>query len=94
MVLFFLSVLVVISLLIDMGQTLDIQNHEGMYEINPILGKHPTNINVVIYFLSWIGIVISCTYYASETVNVILDLLILTIEVVIIYKNYKIGLKL
>lgn len=28
--------------LVDWGQTLDIENHPGLYETNPILGKHPS----------------------------------------------------
>jgi len=35
--------------LIDWGQTLDIENHDGMYEWNPLMGRHPSRgrVNLV-----------------------------------------------
>lgn len=34
----------------DMATTLDIRHHYGMYETNPILGKHPSDAVVYRYF--------------------------------------------
>jgi hypothetical protein len=36
--------------LVDMGTTLDIRHRPGMYEENPILGRHPNDARVVGYF--------------------------------------------
>lgn len=39
------------TLLVDYNQTLDIKNHPGMYETNPILGQHPSDARIRNYFL-------------------------------------------
>ena len=44
-------VVTLILLFIDYRQTLDIKNHEGYFEINPILGKHPGDSKITIYFI-------------------------------------------
>ena len=43
--------LILLLLLVDYRQTLDIKNHSSMYEINPILGKHPSDLKITIYFI-------------------------------------------
>ena len=37
---------------IDMLQTLEIANNDAYYEKNPILGKHPSEAQVVTYFIA------------------------------------------
>ena len=37
---------------IDMLQTLEIANNDAYYEKNPILGKHPSEFQVVTYFVA------------------------------------------
>jgi len=37
---------------IDMLQTLEIANNDDYYETNPILGKHPSEAQVIAYFIS------------------------------------------
>jgi len=39
------------TLLLDYSQTRDIKNHPGMYETNPILGKHPSDDKIATYFV-------------------------------------------
>lgn len=36
----------------DYQQTLDIKNHPGMYEMNPVLGKHPSDTAISAYFIA------------------------------------------
>ena len=40
------------ALLLDCFQTLDIKNHDDMYENNKILGRHPSDVKIVGYFLT------------------------------------------
>jgi hypothetical protein len=40
------------TLLLDYSQTRDIKNHAGMYEINHILGQHPSDAKIRNYFLA------------------------------------------
>ena len=37
---------------IDMLQTLEIANNDKYYETNPILGKHPSEFQVIAYFVT------------------------------------------
>ena len=44
------ELIVGLTLLGDMAQTLDIKRHPGIYEANKILGKHPSDAKIVTYF--------------------------------------------
>ena len=46
-----MTAIVLISLVIDCRQTLQIKNHLNMYEINPILGTHPVDWKIIVYFI-------------------------------------------
>ena len=37
---------------IDMFQTLEIANNDNYYETNPILGRHPSELQVLTYFVA------------------------------------------
>jgi len=36
---------------IDLGQTLNIKKHPGYYEMNPLLGRHPNDLQIYNYFI-------------------------------------------
>lgn len=40
------------TLLLDYAQTKDIKNHPGHYETNPILGRHPSDDRIALYFVA------------------------------------------
>jgi len=85
------EVVVVTSLLVDMAQTLDIKNHEGLYETNPILGKHPSDKKVVSYFLTCIlGHLLIADSLGNK--KVYWQHFILIPEIYIIGHNYELGL--
>lgn len=44
-----------VSLLLDLSTTLDIKNHYQLHEMNPILGRHPSDLSVVAYFAVVMG---------------------------------------
>ena len=39
------------AVIADWGTTLDIKNYDNMYEMNPIMGRHPRDSTVHLYFL-------------------------------------------
>lgn len=43
--------LVYTTLMLDAAQTLDIKNHPELYETNPLLGRHPSDVKIVSYFI-------------------------------------------
>lgn len=49
--------------LIDQFQTHDIKNHPGMYEKNWILGRHPDDDKIRIYFLVTNAVAIGLVYF-------------------------------
>jgi len=89
-----LNILVVILLFVDYRQTLDIKNHAGDYEINLILGKHPSDIRVSIYFLI-VTLLFTIVIWAVPIVWACLWTLGWTIvEGWAIINNIKLGLKI
>jgi hypothetical protein len=46
----FANQLLINTQLADLKQTLDIKNHPGMYEMNPILGRNPSDDSIKTYF--------------------------------------------
>ena len=79
-------------LLIDMLQTLDIKNHKGMYEINKVLGKHPSDIKVYSYFTAWCVAVTWFGLYATQLWPALL--ILIAIQLITVTNNIKLGLKL
>jgi hypothetical protein len=53
-----LSICVLILLWADFKQTLNIKKHPHLHEINPILGRHPTDAAVHLYFAVCAGLFI------------------------------------
>jgi hypothetical protein len=45
------ELLVYTTLLLDASQTLDIKNHPELHESNPLLGRHPSDVKIVAYFI-------------------------------------------
>lgn len=45
------ELLVYTTLMLDAAQTLDIKNHPDLHETNPLLGRHPSDVKVVAYFI-------------------------------------------
>jgi hypothetical protein len=45
------ELLVYSTLLLDAAQTLDIKNHPELYERNPLLGRHPSDLKIGAYFI-------------------------------------------
>jgi hypothetical protein len=80
-----------ISLYLDWRQTLDIKSHSNFYETNPILGQHPSNSRVDIYF----GSVMAGTYVIANQLDENRSLFlggITLVEVFTILKNRRLGL--
>ena len=87
----------------DTLQTLDIKNHKGMYETNPILGKHPSDANVIGYFIGTFAIHTGVSYYLPDllfepkTASLFrkgIITLSIGVESAVIYNNYQIGVRI
>jgi len=87
-----LLIATVISLLVDMTQTLKIKDHPELHEINLILGQHPTDNAVKVYFWLWIvGLITGFAYVPAEYMDIVMGF-ILGIEVRTIRSNMKLNL--
>lgn len=89
-------VVTLILLFIDYRQTLDIKNHEGYFEINPILGKHPSDTKITIYFIICAAIVAAVPYFflTPLTYQILWFVFWVGMETWAIQNNIRIGLKI
>lgn len=78
---------------VDYKQTLDIKNHPGMYETNPILGKHPSDVKVRNYFIASGVVTLGAVYLLPKDYRKYLIGGVLVLEVGVIGHNKYIGLR-
>lgn len=78
----------------DYRQTLDIKNHPGYFEINFILGNHPSDTKIVVYFI------LATAFYAYVSLQILTGtwlyvwlLVWAVMEIWAIQNNIRIGLK-
>lgn len=80
------------TLVIDYKQTLDIKNHPGMYERNPIMGRHPSDAEIRRYFgLAALGSV-AMIYMLPKEYRMMFIGGAVTMQLVVIGNNKSIGL--
>lgn len=89
-----LSVLVLLTLVIDCRQTLQIKHHADLYETNPILGRYPTDPEILIYFpCCGIGFLVAM-HWMGDVTRLVWALAWLAVQGWVIRKNLKLGLHL
>lgn len=77
---------------VDYKQTTDIKNHPGMYEMNPILGKHPSDSRVRNYFAAnLIGHTV-ITALLPEKYRPVWQWSTITVEVIVVRHNASLGI--
>lgn len=86
---------VITALAVDMAQTLYIsKNPNKYYEINPLLGKHPSQDKVIGYFLGGMIAHTAIAMALPPTYRRIWQCVFIGIEGLVIGRNYSIGVKL
>jgi hypothetical protein len=93
--LLYLCVAATLALLLwDSRQTLDIKNHPGYTEINILLGKHPGDIKIIVYFI------LASALYAYVALQILTGAWLYVwlagwaaMEIWCIQNNLRIGLK-
>lgn len=82
------------TLAFDCMQTLDIQNHPGQYETNPILGHHPSDTKVLTYF-GLVGAGVAVGYrYTPASLRMYWPVVLIGMELPVILSNRSLGLSL
>ena len=91
-----LTLLVVCMLIVDLTQTLKIKNNPNLHEINKILGPHPSDTNIYVYFILVIGLFIASILLIPgyETLKVVWAVAWIVVEGWAIRNNIKLGLGL
>lgn len=84
---------VIALLVLDCLQTLDIKNHPGVYEKNVILGRHPSDAKIMVYFSAWIAIAILSMVFLSQELMLLLFSIIFVVQIKVIYDNKRLGLR-
>lgn len=80
--------------IVDWGQTLNISDHGGMYEMNPILGKHPERREINTYFISVLTIHPIVSMLLPPKARTIWQSIYIGVELTAIGSNYKSGLRM
>lgn len=80
--------------LIDYGQTLDIKNHPGMYETNPLLGRHPSDTRIRNYFIAAGLTHVGVTHLLPRKYREHWQLGTLILQVGAVDNNHRIGLRM
>lgn len=90
-----LIVAAVVLLILDMRQTLDIKNHPGIHEINPLLGKHPTDTRIYTYFATCITAFLAITHFMPPEYQAFWGGGIAAVELFFfVIPNHQLGLKI
>lgn len=85
-------IVAVVLLIADCLQTLDIKNHPNLHEKNKILGKHPSDAKVIIYFSVWILITAACSLLSVE-LFLLYCLILIVVQSKVIFDNKRLGLR-
>lgn len=79
---------------IDLGQTLDIEDHQGFIETNPLIGTHPSEFQIYAASLTMIGL----DYLALRFLSKEWRRLFLSFDIGMTaqgtYSNSRVGVKL
>ena len=87
--------IVIGTLLTDMAQTLYIaDNPDRFYEMNPLLGEHPSKEKVVGYFMGGIIAHTAIAMALPPKLRRIWQCVWIGVESLAIYHNYSVGVKL
>ena len=92
-----LLLIVIVTLIIDCRQTLRIKDTPGMRETNIILGPHPRDWAIVVYFSAWVAGLTALVFFYPFAHYVFVSMLIggiIVLECCVICNNYILGLKL
>lgn len=92
-----IAIMVVLSLIWDLKQTLEIRQHPGYFELNRILGPHPSDVKVKLYFACVITIYLSCIaalkyFEIADEISLTWSAAWLAVEIWAIQNNLKFGL--
>lgn len=88
-----LFLLVAVLLVIDYGQTRDIENHADLKEMNPILGEHPEAQAIRAYFVICLLAMAVAVLVLPDTIGMLLLGGLAVLEGVVTWRNWKLGLR-
>ena len=80
--------------LIDYAQTRDIKNHPEIYETNPLLGENPSDTRIRNYFIAAGLAHVGITHLLPRPYRMPWQLGWLTLQVINMQNNHRLGLRL
>jgi hypothetical protein len=78
--------------LVDMFTTLDIKNNSNVYETNPVLGPHPSDIKVISIFALGMGLTYEVATLLPKDFRRAFQIVSTVIELKCVNNNLSIGL--
>jgi len=91
---YILIISVIILLVLDCLTTLDIKNHADLHETNLILGQHPTDTKIILYFLICMIVFCMGALLLLEPFCYIWISVWTVVEIYCLFNNFKLGLKI
>lgn len=83
----------IVLLVLDCLQTLDIKNHPSLHEKNKILGKHPSDARIVIYFSVWIAASAATFFLCRPELSLLFFVILASVQLRVIPNNKRLGLR-
>ena len=80
-------------MLVDYKQTMDIKNRPGYYEVNPLLGRRPSDARIRNYFIGATVAHAAITYALPEKYRPVWQWGTIAVEGVVLLHNRSIGLR-
>jgi hypothetical protein len=77
------------SLVLDCAQTMQIKYHPMQHEVNPILGAHPGDAEVVAYFAAHIALQEAAYRWAPRSISTPLSIGTIVVEGMWIDNNFR-----
>ena len=77
-----------------MLQTLEIANNDNYYETNPILGKHPSEFQVITYFITRAFTLSELTKMTSQKYRGFVHAFNIAYNYDTVRKNHSIGIRI
>ena len=81
-------------LVVDWGQTINIARDPSYHEINPILGRHPSEQSVNTYMGAALVGALTISHFLPSKYRALFTGSVIALELPYVYNNYQIGLRI
>ncbi len=81
-------------IVVDVWQTLDLKHHSDVSENNLLLGRHPSDLRLVLMGTGGLMLATTAWYVAPPTIRWVVPVVLIVAEATVIYSNHQAGMRL